>query len=158
MARSSRGSGTSSSVGVGGRRILFAPIVVLAVVARVVLVTTPDRAELVGELLTPDALEALVVVVVAVGSVPPGGARRDIRPRRAGAAGRPAWIALGRAFLTALLAIAIVAPHIIVGAVIVDTRQTIMDVFDPADLGAVGDGAGDGADSELIPPLEPDDT
>ncbi len=144
-----------------GRRrraaMLFAPLVVLAAVAGVVLVTTPDRAELAGELLTPEALQALAVVVVAVGlyrlAVLGATFVLAARVRPVGRLDR-----LGRAFLTALLAVAIVAPHIIAGAVIVDTRQTIMDVFDPADLGAVGDGAGDGAGSELIPPLEPDDT
>ncbi len=140
-----------------GRRrraaILFAPIVVLAAVASVALVAAPDRAELAGELLTPEALEALAVIVVAVGlyRLAVLGAT-FVLAARLQPVGR--LERLGRAFLTALLAVAIAAPHIIAGAVIVDTRQTIMDVFDPADLGAAGDGAG----SELIPPLEPDDT
>ena len=142
-----------------GRRrraaLLFAPILVLAIVAVVVVLAAPDRADLVGELLSPDALEGLVVIVAAVGLyrliVLASTVLLAERVRPTTRIGR-----IGRVLLAAGLAIVVIAPHVIVGAVIADTRETILEVFAPPGLGVGPEDSDPGFDGEVIPPLEPD--
>ena len=146
-----------------GRRrraaLLFAPILVLALVVGVALLVSPDRANLAGELLDPNALEAMAIVVAAVGlyRLAVLGATfllaarvRPTTPTRFAA----------RSVLALILAFVVVAPHVIVGAVIADTRETIVEVFDPSAVGSSDDGTGTGAGSlgDVIPPVEPDPT
>ncbi len=146
-----------------GRRrraaLLFAPILVLALVVGVALLVSPDRANLAGELLDPNALEAMAIVVAAVGlyRLAVLGATfllaarvRPTTPTRFAA----------RSVLALILAFVVVAPHVIVGAVIADTRETIVEVFDPNAVGSSDDGTGTGAGSlgDVIPPVEPDPT
>ena len=114
-----------------GRRrraaLLFAPVLVLAIVAVVAVLAAPDRADLVGELLSPDALEGLVLIVAAVGLyrliVLASTVLLAERIRPTTRIGR-----VGRVLLAAGLAIVVIAPHVIVGAVIADTRETILEV------------------------------
>ena len=142
-----------------GRRrraaLLFAPILVVAVVAAAIVLAVPDRANLLGEALSPDILGFLTIVVVVIGLyrlvVLGATALLAARVRPARGAAR-----LGRILLAAVLAIGIVAPHVILGAVIVDTRETIVDVFDSPGLGVGPGDDGSGTNQEVIPPVEPD--
>lgn len=145
-----------------GRRrlaaLLFLPIAILAVGIAVVVAASPDRAGLVGEALSPDVLLAIVVVAAAVAVyrviVLAATVRLAARVRPTNAIGR-----LGRTFLATLLAIIVIAPHMIIGATIEDTRETVIAVFDPPDLGAgPADGSDPGGADAVLPPVEPDDT
>ncbi len=135
--------------------LLFAPILALAIAAIVVVLMSPDRADLAGELLSPDALEGLVIVVAIVGlyrlAVLGATVLLAARIRPTTRVGRA-----GRVLLAVALAIVVIAPHVLVGAVIADTRETVIEVFDPSDLGLGPDGPDPSFDGEIIPPLEPD--
>ncbi len=138
--------------------LLFLPIAALALGVAVIVAVSPDRAGLVGEALSPDVLLAIVVVVSAIAVyrvlVLAATVRLAARVRPTNAIGR-----LGRTFLATLLAILVIAPHVIIGATVEETRDTIIAVFDPPDLGA---GPADGNDPAgadgVLPPVEPDDT
>ena len=142
-----------------GRRrraaLLFAPILIVAVIAAAIALAVPDRADLLGEALSPDILGFLAIAVVALGLyrlVVLGATvllASRVRPARGAAR-------IGRILLAAVLAIGVVAPHVILGAVIVDTRETVIDVFDSSGPGVGPGDGGSGTDQEVIPPVEPD--
>ena len=142
-----------------GRRrraaLLFAPIVAIVGIAGIVIVATPDPAVLVGEMLAPDVLEAVAIVVAAVGlyrlAVLGATYMLASRVRPTTPAGHAA-----RSVLALILALVVAAPHVIVGSVIAETRDTIAQVFETGDVGSGVGGADLGGD--LIPPLEPDST
>ena len=131
-----------------GRRrlaaLLFLPILVLVVVVAVTATTSADRVSLIGEALAPDSLAGIVIVIAALAVyrivVLAGTVRLAARVRPTNAIGR-----LGRTFLATLLAIFVIAPHVIVGATIESTRDTIIAVFDPADLGGASSGGPTGS-------------
>ncbi len=138
--------------------LLFLPIAVLAFAIAVIVAVSPDRAGLVGEALSPDVLLAIVVVVSAVAVyrlvVLAATVRLAARVRPTNTIGR-----LGRTSLAVLLAIFVIAPHVIIGATVEDTRDTIIAVFDPPDLGAnPADGSDPSSADGVLPPVEPDDT
>ena len=136
-------------------------------------------------LFAPILVLALVVGVVALVSAGSGRSRRRAarprtrsrsrhrrRHRRVVPAGRPRatvllaarvrpttrWAASAGASSRLGLAVVVIAPHVIVGAVIADTRETILEVFDPTEFGLGPEGPDPSFDGEVIPPLEPDPT
>jgi LCP family protein required for cell wall assembly len=144
-----------------GRRrraaLLFLPLVVLAAAIGLVVAASPDQVGLVGEVLSPDVLLAIVVVIGGVAIyrlvVLALTVRLAARVRPTDRVGR-----LGRTFLATLLAIFVIAPHVIVGATIEDTRDTIIAVFQPSDLGDGSQpGSSPGLGGDVLPPLESDE-
>jgi len=137
--------------------LLFAPLLLVAFGAVVVVLATPDRADLVGDLLTPDVLTALAALVVALAVyrlvVLAATVVLAARTRPTDAAGRTVRVVLAGA-----LGVIVVAPHVVAGAILLDTRDTIVEVFAPPDLGPGDLGIDPGAGGALIPPVEPDPT
>ena len=147
--------------------LLFLPIVAVVGVVVALFATATDRASLIGEALTPDVLAGIVIVIGAIAIyrivVLAGTVRLASRVRPTGAVGR-----VGRTLLATLVAIVIIVPHVLIGATVESTRDTIIAVFDPADLGdAPGGGSGGDSggtvgpdpsgDSAMLPPDDSDD-
>ncbi len=145
--------------------LFFLPVVALIVGLTVVLAVPSLRTGLAVEALSPDVLSGMVIVVAAIAIyrliILAATVRLAARVRPTDALGR-----LGRTFLATLVAIVVIAPHVIVAATVEDTRDTIIAVFDPPDLaGADGsdgsngsNGSSDaGGDSGMLPPVESDD-
>ncbi len=125
--------------------LLVAPIAALAAATVGLVGLAPNRVSLVGQALSPDvlALLALLVALVGVYRLAVLAATSALAERLAPSAGRARG---GRLVLGAILALVIVAPHVVAGAVILDTRQTVIAVFAP---GGPDEGFGG-----LLPPGE----
>lgn len=123
--------------------LLVAPVVGLGVALGGVAIASPGRSFLVGQALSPDALAGLGVLVAALGVY-----RLLVLAATGVLAGRVAPVSgsrrIGRAALIVVLAVLVVSPHLYLGAVIAETRATVMAIFAP-------DGP-EGGFGELLPP------
>lgn len=127
--------------------LLLAPVIGLVLAAVVLVGLTPDPAFLAGEALSPDVLAVFAVLVAIVGvyRLAVLAATGVLAERLAPTTGRARS---ARFTLAAMLALFIVAPHLVVDAVILDTRETVIAVFGGPDEGIGG----------LLPPEEPEST
>lgn len=133
----------------GTAALLLAPVVGLVLAVVILVGLAPDRASLIGEALSPDVLAVLAVLVAIVGvyRLAVLAATGALAERLAPAVGRARSARLA---LATMLALFIVAPHVVVDAVILDTRDTIIAVLAP---GGPDEGIGG-----LLPPEEPEST
>lgn len=110
--------------------LLVAPVVGLGVALGGVAVASPRRSFLVGQALSPDVLAGLGVLVAAFGVY-----RLLVLAATAVLAGRVAPVSgsrrMGRAAFIVVLAVLVVSPHLYLGAVIAETRATVMAIFAP---------------------------
>lgn len=126
--------------------LLFGPVIGLVLAVVTVVELAPDRASLIGEALSPDVLAVLAMLVGVVGVY-----RLAVLAATAALAQRLAptvgWARSARLALAVMLALFIVVPHVVVDAVILDTRDTIIAVF----------GGPDGPDEGIGGLLPPED-
>ncbi len=129
--------------------LLLAPVIGLVLAVVIVVGLAPDLASLIGEALSPDVLAVLAVLVAIVGvyRLAVLAATGVLAERLAPTVGRARS---ARFALAAMLALFILVPHVVVDAVILDTRDTIIAVLAP---GGPDEGIGG-----LLPPEEPEST